>query len=66
VENTEKGVCVTETSDDPTVVVLIQAHAEVVSKFVAHGFEEAHQNHTVPPAAKANLVPSSEGAAERH
>jgi hypothetical protein len=66
VENTEKGVHVTETSDDPTVVALIQAHAAVVSKFVAHGFEEAHRNHPVPPTAKAKRVPSSEGAAERH
>ena len=64
VENTEKGVRVNETSDDPTVVALIQAHAEVVSKFVAHGFEEAHRNHPVPPAATAKLVPSPEEAVE--
>ncbi len=48
VENTGKGVRVTETSDDPNVVMLIQAHADVVSQFVAKGFEEAHQNHAVP------------------
>ncbi|RPI84784.1 MAG: hypothetical protein EHM42_07235 [Planctomycetaceae bacterium] len=54
VETTEKGVKVLETSDDRTVVGLIQAHAEVVSRFVAHGFDEAHKNHPVPvelPAA---------------
>jgi hypothetical protein len=66
VQNTETGVCVTETSDDPTVVALIQAHAAVVSRFVDYGFDEAHRNHPVPPAAKAILVPSSESAAERH
>ena len=66
VEKTEKGVRVTETSDDPIVVALIQAHAEVVSKFVAQGFEEAHRNHTVPPAAGAKPVPPPEGAAQRH
>lgn len=66
VENTEKGVRVIETSDDPTVVALIQAHAAVVSKFVAHGFEEAHRNHPVPPATKGIPVPPSEGAAEEH
>jgi hypothetical protein len=60
VENTEKGVRVKETSDDPLVVALIQAHAEVVSQFVARGFEEAHRNHAVPPAAKVEPVPSSE------
>jgi hypothetical protein len=66
VEKTDKGVRVTETSDDPIVVALIQAHAEIVSKFVAQGFEEAHRNHPVPPAAKAQLVRPPEGAAEGH
>ncbi len=53
VENTDKGVRVMETSDEPIVVALIQAHADVVSNFVARGFEEAHQNHPVPAAAAA-------------
>ena len=53
VEKTEKGVKVVETSDDKTVVLLIQAHADVVSQFVAHGFDEAHKNHPVPAAAPA-------------
>lgn len=47
VENTKKGVLVKETSDDPLTVKLIQAHAEVVSKFVEFGFEEARKNHPV-------------------
>ncbi|MEZ6062378.1 MAG: DsrE family protein, partial [Planctomycetaceae bacterium] len=47
-EETEKGVRVTETSDDPYVAKLIQAHAEVVSKFAAKGFAEAMKNHAVP------------------
>ena len=64
VENTDKGVRVKETSDDPTVVALIQAHANVVSQFVARGFEEAHVNHRVPPAAMAKPVPSSEATKE--
>jgi hypothetical protein len=49
VEKTPKGVKVTETSDQPEVAKLIQAHAEVVSKFVARGFDEAHENHPVSP-----------------
>ncbi len=53
VEKTEKGVKVVETSDDKAVVLLIQAHAEVVSQFVAHGFDEAHKNHPVPAVAPA-------------
>ena len=47
-EKTDKGMKVVETSDDPYVVKLIQAHAKVVSQFVANGFEEAHRNHAVP------------------
>jgi len=46
--NTEKGVKVTETSDEAEVVKIIQAHAEVVSKFVEKGFAEAHKAHPVP------------------
>lgn len=48
VEKTEKGVKVLETSDDRVAVALIQAHAEVVSQFVALGFDEAHKNHPIP------------------
>jgi len=48
VEKTEKGVKVLETSDDRMAVALIQAHAGVVSQFVAHGFDEARKNHPVP------------------
>ena len=48
ITNTEKGVRVVETSDDPYVVKLIQAHAAVVSKFVENGFLEARQNHAPP------------------
>jgi len=58
VEKTEKGVRVQETSEDRAVVALIQAHAEVVSQFVAKGFDEAHKNHAVPAAAPA--APKSE------
>ena len=53
VEKTEKGVKVVETSDDKAVVMLILAHADVVSQFVAHGFDEAHKNHPVPATAPA-------------
>ena len=47
-EETEGGVRVTETSKDPYVVTLIQAHADVVSGFVKQGFAEAMKNHAVP------------------
>lgn len=47
-EDTDKGVKVTETSDDPYVAKLIQAHAKVVSGFVERGFAEAMKNHDGP------------------
>jgi len=63
VENTEHGVKVTETSMDAYTVKLIQAHAVVVSKFVERGFDEAHENHTVPADEPVVLTaPSSADA----
>lgn len=52
IANTDKGVKVIETSDDPAVVKIIQAHAEVVSKFVEKGFDEAHKEHAIPKKDK--------------
>lgn len=49
IEDIENGVRVTETSDDPYVASLIQAHAQVVSKFIEHGHDEVRKNHAVPP-----------------
>ncbi len=50
-EGTDKGVKVTETSDDPHVARLIQSHAKVVTGFVERGFAEAMKNHPVPGKA---------------
>jgi uncharacterized protein len=47
-EETENGVRVVETSEDPYVAQLIQAHAKVVSAFVERGHIEARKNHPVP------------------
>jgi hypothetical protein len=48
-ETTEKGVRVVETSTDPYVVKLIQAHADVVSAFITNGRSEMMKDHGVPP-----------------
>ncbi len=53
-EKTDKGIRVVETSEDPAVVKLIQAHGGVVSLFVKNGFEEARKNHEVPGKAAAD------------
>ena len=49
ITDTDKGVRVVETSDDPYVASLIQAHADVVSQFIEIGYEEVRKNHAVPP-----------------
>lgn len=45
IENTPKGITVTETSDDPKVVALVRRHAEVVSLFIANGMQEMMRGH---------------------
>lgn len=49
ITDTDKGVRVVEASDDPYVASLIQAHADVVSQFIANGHAEVRKNHAVPP-----------------
>ena len=49
VRRTAKGVHVVETSQDPYVAKLIQAHAEVVNGFIANGHAEMMKDHPVPP-----------------
>lgn len=48
VAKTEKGVRIVETSTDPYVVKLIQAHAEGVSEFVKVGRPSMHKPHPLP------------------
>jgi hypothetical protein len=45
VEDTPKGLTVTETSDDPAVVSLVRRHAEVVSLFLENGMPEMMRSH---------------------
>jgi len=64
-KDTDKGVTVTETSDDPYVATLIKAHAKVLTGFVERGFAEAMKNHAVPGkkagAAAQQTAPLIEG-----
>jgi hypothetical protein len=48
-ELTPHGIRVVETSRDTYAVKLLQAHAEVVSAFIANGQAEMMKNHAVPP-----------------
>lgn len=45
---TAKGVRVVETSKDPDVIRLIQAHAAGVSEFVREGMSVMHKSHPLP------------------
>jgi hypothetical protein len=47
-EKTERGVRVTETSDDPYAAKLIRAHAEVVNQFLKNGRTEMRKDHPLP------------------
>jgi hypothetical protein len=47
-EPTASGIRVVETSTDPYVVKLLQAHAEVVNGFIANGHAEMMKNHPLP------------------
>ena len=44
-ENTPKGITVTETSANPVVVALVRRHAAVVSLFIANGMQEMMRSH---------------------
>jgi len=44
-EDTPKGITVTETSDDPAVVSLVRRHADVVSLFLKNGMPEMMRTH---------------------
>jgi hypothetical protein len=48
VDRTAAGVRVVETSNDPYVVKLLQAHASVVSAFLANGHAEMMKDHPLP------------------
>lgn len=47
-EETEKGMKVRYQSDDPFVVMLVQEHAKLVSRFIKNGMEEIHTPYTLP------------------
>lgn len=47
-EETEKGIKVKYHSADPYVVMLVQEHAQLVSRFIKNGMEEIHAPYTLP------------------
>jgi hypothetical protein len=59
-KDTEKGIWVRETSDDPYVASLLQEHAKTVSLFIKNGRSELPKNHALPareePVEKTTAV----------
>lgn len=53
-EETHKGIKVRYTSDVPYVVVLVQEHAKLVSRFISNGMEEIHKPYTLPQQDQEN------------
>jgi len=51
-EDTEKGMKVKYSSKDPYVVMLVQEHAKLVSRFIKNGMEEIHKPYKLPKLAK--------------
>jgi quercetin dioxygenase-like cupin family protein len=59
IEDTERGVRVVETSDDPYVVRLIQQHAHrAVSEFVERGMDRAHEPTPLPSPPTTSAMPT--------
>jgi len=61
-EDTDKGMKVTYKADDPFVIMLVQEHAKLVSRFIKNGMEEIHKPYTLPAIDKpsADDAPSSD------
>jgi cytochrome c peroxidase len=51
-ESTDKGIKVTYKADDPFVVMLVQEHAKLVSRFIKNGMKEIHKPYTLPKVKK--------------
>jgi hypothetical protein len=56
-KETEKGVKVTYHADDPFVVMLVQEHAQLVSRFIKNGMEEIHKPYSLPDVACGRCSP---------
>lgn len=49
IEDVPGGVSVVHRGSTPAAIALIKAHAHVVSGFAERGYDEAHEEHAVPP-----------------
>ena len=68
-DDTDKGVKVTYAAKAPFVVMLVQEHAKLVSRFIKNGMEEIHKPYKLPDLAatsnKGNVSPDAASPAAR-
>ena len=64
-DETEKGVKVTYQSDDPYVVMLVQEHAKLVSRFIKNGHDEIHSEYELPEYDKETAVAKAKALTAR-
>jgi len=53
-EDTEKGMKVVYKADDPFVIMLVQEHARLISRFLKNGMSEIHKPYTLPKVGNGN------------
>jgi len=56
-KETKKGMKVTYRAEDPFVVMLVQEHAKLVSRFIKNGMKEIHTPYTLPKISGQSKVP---------
>eukprot|EP00965_Chrysotila_dentata_P205727 6183135-Pleurochrysis_carterae.AAC.1 len=61
VQNTSKGVLVTESASSPCAVAIAHAHSAVVTGFATRGMPEAHTTHPIPSSCPFSKPPSAGG-----
>lgn len=58
-EATKKGMKVTYEADDPFVIMLVQEHAKLVSRFIKNGMAEIHKPYKLPKVKARQAKPKA-------
>lgn len=64
-EETDKGVKVAYQSDDPYVVMLVQEHAKLVSRFLSEGHDVIHAEYELPAFDEATAAAKAKALTAR-
>lgn len=59
-EATESGMKVTYSAEDPFVIMLVQEHAKLVSRFIKNGMSEIHKPYTLPQLTSATTATANQ------